>query len=803
MLIRALLFLYPAIVLAQSPAAYTIQTVAGNNSVGDGGSASAAILSQPEGVAVDSAGNLYIADADDSRIRRVSPGGIIQTVAGTGYPGFNGDAGLGVQTQLDHPYGLALDAAGNLYIADLGNGRIRKLSPDGQMDTIAGAGLTSPGSGAESLLARDTKLNAPRNVAVDVAGTLYFSDFGAHQVYRVDPSGILTIVAGTGKAGTSADNVLARNAQLSAPAGLAVDSNGNLYVADSGNAKVRRIARGIITTVFTIGAPTGLAISSSGTLYVAAESYFGTIARRVGSGVFARDVAVDPSGNLFLTSPGVVRLLAVNGTITIKAGSGASRYYGGDGGPPSMARLHSPAALVQDDLGNTFIADTENNRIRKITLGGVMTTLVGTGEAGAKNGNGSPLLAQLKGPRGLAVDSIRNLYVADSGNNRILKLTPGGALAVLADKLKDPGALAMDANDSLYVADTGNNRILKITPAGVVDTWLEVVKPAGLAFDSFGALFISESSRVSKLPKGGLLTTVLDGLRGPAGLTVTPSGDLVLAESGAQRVQMIKPNGTISTIAGTGAAGFSGDFGLAAAAQLNTPSAVWADAFGTLWVSDTGNNRIRTLTSSTTGPSVNPSVQIALVHAATLLPGPVSPEEIITLYGSGFDAEQTQVLFDGNTATIFYANATQINALVPASLKPGGYSDLSIVVRGLQVSEQLVSVAAAVPGLFVQSDGNVAALNEDGTVNTADTPGARGSVVTLYGTGWSAASGPPTVTIGSYRAEILYAGPAPGYLGLRQINVRIPAGFLAPGIQPIVITVAGMASPDSVTLVVN
>lgn len=803
MLIRTFLLLYPALVLAQTPSAYSILTLAGNNSVGDGGSATSAILSQPEGVAVDSSGNVYVSDADDSRIRRISGNGLIQTVAGTGYPGFNGDSGLGVQTQLDHPYGLALDPAGNLYIADLGNARIRRLSPDGQITTIAGGGANVPGNGLESMLARDGKLNAPRNVAIDPGGLLYFSDFGSHQVYRVDLGGVLTVIAGTGKAGRSTDNILARTAQLSSPAGLAADLSGNLYLAESGNGRVRKISRGVITTVFSIAAPTGLALNSAGTLYVAAGNYFGTIARQVGYGIVAKDVAVDAAGNLFLTSPGVLRTLAVDGNITIKAGSGASRYYGGDGGPPALARLHSPSALVQDDLGNIFIADTDNNRIRKITAGGVTTTLAGTGEPGARDGNGSALLAQLNAPHGLALDSLRNLYVADSGNNRILKITPGGVLAVLVDKLNDPEALAMDAKDLLYVADTGNNRILKVTPAGVVSGVTEVVKPAGLAFDRSGTLFISESIRVSKLPSNGLLTTVIDGLRTPRGLAFTQTGDLAIAESGAHRIQMMSPAGLVVTIAGTGVAGYSGDFGPASSAQLNLPTAVWADPLGTLWIADSGNQRIRTMTSLTGGPPASPLVQITLVNAATLLPGPVAPEEIVTLYGSGFDAEQTQVLFDGTPATIFYANATQINALVPAGVKPGAYSDVSVVVRGAQVADVLVAVASAVPGLFVQAGGMAAAMNEDGSVNSVAAPGDRGSVVTLYATGWSAAAGVPGVTIGGYNAEILYAGAAPGYLGLKQINARIPGGFLPPGIQPVVVTVGGIASLGAAALAVR
>src|ERR1700682_5981705 len=188
-----------------------IHTVAGTDFVGDGGQATSAILRQAEGIALDGHGNLYVADADDNRVRKISVGGIIQTLAGTGAAGFGGDGGPAGRAQLNHPYGLAVDQSGNVYVADLGNARVRRIASDGTISTVAGGGAAAvPVSGIAAL---SVKLNAPRNLALDRDGNLYISDFGSSQVYRVTAGGTLTVFAGTGNAGAAGDGGLA------APAG--------------------------------------------------------------------------------------------------------------------------------------------------------------------------------------------------------------------------------------------------------------------------------------------------------------------------------------------------------------------------------------------------------------------------------------------------------------------------------------------------------------------------------------------------------------------------------------------------------
>lgn len=271
---RLLSAIFSAALTAQSTG-YTIETFAGSTWTGDGRVAKDAVLVQPQAIAADPAGNLYISDAADHRIRRVAPTGLIETVAGTGSPGYRGDAGPANKALLRSPYGLAADAAGNLFVADLGNGCVRRIAADGSIQTYAGGGSQSVSAGA-AIKATNAKLIQPRDVAVDRIGNLYISDFAAHYVYQVTPDGVLSVVAGTGQPGSMIFSAPAVNAPLAYPAGLAVDPTGALYIADSGNKRVRRLAFGWLTTVVDNAAremefvtPTGLACDTLGRLFIA------------------------------------------------------------------------------------------------------------------------------------------------------------------------------------------------------------------------------------------------------------------------------------------------------------------------------------------------------------------------------------------------------------------------------------------------------------------------------------------------------------------------------------------------------
>ena len=342
----------------------TIETVAGTGTAGAGGDGAAAVAAQinsPQDVAVDGSGNLYIADSNNDRVRKVDAAGVITTVAGTGIEGYGGDGGPAASAQLDTPRGVAVDGLGNLYIADSGNHRVRKVDAAGVITTVAG---TTRGFSGDGGPAASAQLNQPFRVAADGVGQLYIADTFNYRIRKVDSAGVITSVAGMGSgAGYSGDGGQATSASISlVRGGVALDGLGNLYIADSGNRLVRKVdAAGVITTV---------------------------------AGMVARG-------------------------------------FSGDGGPAVSAQMRAPRGVAADGLGNLYIADTWNNRIRKVDAAGVITTVAGTGPtviAGVSPGEyggdgGAATAARLHHPRGLALDGSGNLYIADSSNHRIRKVT--------------------------------------------------------------------------------------------------------------------------------------------------------------------------------------------------------------------------------------------------------------------------------------------------------------------------------------------------------------------------------------------
>jgi trimeric autotransporter adhesin len=784
---------------------YVIQTVAGSDNTGDGGPALAAALGQPEGIAVDNAGNIYIADAADNRVRKIAPDGSIQTYAGTGRAGFSGDGGPATAAQLSQPYGISLDRAGNLYIADLGNARVRKVSIDGTIQTVAGGGSFPAANSGQGGPATSVEFIQPRNVALDGGGSLFISDFGANQVYSVARDGTLMLAAGTGEPGFSGDNSGALLAQLNAPAGLAVDAAGAVYIADSGNNRVRKVYGGTIITVFHTPGPTGLAFDSRGALYIAASGYFGTPSQQNSIVASAIDVAADQSGDLFVSGGSYVREISAGGTLTTVAGNGVSQNFGGDNGPASAARLSSPTGVAMDADGNWYIADTLNNRIRMVTPGGVIRTIAGTGPAGSAGDNGPAMAAQLNAPRGLAFDIFGNLLIADSGSNEIRTVSPAGLIGTLpvGVPLKNPISVVSDVQGSIYIADSGNNQIVKVTSSGVSGVLAQIAQPQAIAIDSSGNVLVADATQVWRVTPAGAASTLLPGLSSPGGLAFASDGSLFIADTGANMIRQWTASGSLNTIGGTGASGFTGDGGAALSAQLNGPSGIGVGPNGTLWIADAGNNRIRSLTPFGIAPETAP---ITIVNAASLAAGAIAPGEIVTVFGSGFDTSHTQLLFDGMPATLFYAGSTQINALAPSYLAANSTSVVSVAVNGTPLALTSTAVVGAAPGIFTANGGGTgqaAAINQNASLNSESNPAPRGSIVSFYATGQGSGSGTFVLTVGGYPAELPYAGPAPGFSGLMQINAQIPTGFLAPGIQQVLLSIGGVRSQAGVTIAIQ
>lgn len=330
--------------------AATITTVAGSGAfvaggpVGDGGSAIAAQIN-PYGVALDSTGNLYIADHSQHRIRKVTPGGVITTVAGNGSMGFSGDGGLATSAQLNYPQGVMLDGAGNLYIADTNNHRIRKVA-NGIISTIAGNGAQDPvtpwgtysGDGGLAVFAG---LNFPKDLALDSVGNLYIADTYNQRIRKIT-GGIITTYAGNGSAGFFGDGGLATNAQLIWPGSVAIDSLDNVYIAEAGNANFSSRIRKI-----TVG-------TQAITTAAVGSSFHG--------------VRVDSADDLYISDLGahkILKLSVVDGTLSTVVGTGGAGFLG-DGGIPTNAQLHWPRGIAIDTNNSLYIADQMNHRIRKV-----------------------------------------------------------------------------------------------------------------------------------------------------------------------------------------------------------------------------------------------------------------------------------------------------------------------------------------------------------------------------------------------------------------------------------------------------
>jgi trimeric autotransporter adhesin len=609
--------------------------IAGNSKVGasgDGGSALDAQFNRAGGIAIDKDGNVFIADSGNRRVRRVSAGGIISTVAGTGVAGYSGDGGPATGARLLFPTDVAVDGSGNFYIAD--DFRVRLVSAAGVISTIAGNGSTGySGDGGPAV---NAQLNA-NALALDNAGNLYVADTANYRVRKISPEGTITTVAGNGTFGFSGDGGPAINAQLWNPTGVAAAANGNIYIADSNNNRVRMVStNGTITTV--AGASYG---------------FSGDGGPAINAGLFQpSSVAVSQSGDLYIVDSDNFRIrqVSTSSVITTIAGNGFANYSG-DGGPASNAQLNNPNGVAIDQAGNLYIADTENSRIRKIDTHSVITTVAGNGISGYSGDHGPAINAQLSAPNGVALDLAGNLYIADTGNSVIRKVTPAGVITTIAGiqgaggftgdggpaiaaQLAEPQGVAADSAGNVYIADSGNNRIRKVSLSGVITTiagssgaFLGDGNPAisaalnypwSVAVDAAGDVFIADlyNQRIRKVSPSGIITTIAgngnsrmdSGDCGPAtsasigeptGVAVDAPGNVFFASNFV--IRKVSPSGIITTIAGNNAIsltdGYVGDGGPALSAGLAAVG-LTIEAAGNIYIADGANDAIRLLTQT-------------------------------------------------------------------------------------------------------------------------------------------------------------------------------------------------------------
>lgn len=577
---------------------------------GDGGPAIAAHFRSVGGVAVGSDGLVYVSDPSASRIRRVRADGVIEALAGTGTRGYGGDGGHALAADFTDPTRLLVDQAGALFVAELD--RVRRIDPSGLVSTIVGDGHAGlDGDGGPAAFAR---IAGNEGMAIDGDGNLFIAERAAHRVRRVDTRGNVTTVAGTGAPGSDGDGGPALGATLNQPVDVDVDGQGNLLIAELAGNRIRRVSTsGVIDTIAGIGLPGG---AGDGGPAVAAELHG------------PQSVVVDASGAVFIAdwNNRRIRRIHPDGTIHTVAGLVGGRVE--SGGPALESRLTLPLDVVPTLDGRLLIVEQSARRVRALVptpgaeaaqpaadapavgtarspqadappaaaayvppapalpsgapLAGelVAEIFAGTGESGEAADGEFRLSAVLASPRGIAIDGVGRLLIADTGNHRIRRIEPDGALRVVAGtgepghagdglaavaaQLNRPSALVVDSNGSIYVADSGNFRIRKIDPDGVITTFAGGSQP-GVGGDGGPA-------RDAQFTE-------------PSGLALGADGSLFVVDGPVHRVRVIRPDGHIYAFAGSGVDGSGGNGGLATEAAVGFPQRVAINADGSALIS--------------------------------------------------------------------------------------------------------------------------------------------------------------------------------------------------------------------------
>jgi uncharacterized protein (TIGR03437 family) len=855
---------------------------AGNSRVGysgDGGLATSAQLNQPRGIALDAGGNIYIADSLNNVVRKVDSKGIISTVAGNGLPGYSGDGGsaTGVDRinggMLTHPYGLAVDKQGNLYIADNGNHAVRRVTTDGNINTFAGNQTFNFGYSGDGAAANLGQLYFPTDVAVDSGGNVYIADYGNFVIRQVTTDGNIHTFAGNNANTFAGDGGAPTSASLFQPFGVAVDSSSNVYVSEYGDSRIRKITAGSGSKITTI--------AGNGTFGFGGDGSSGTSAQLN----YPHGLCVDGGGNVYVADWGNnrIRKITSSGTISTAAGSGLLSYSG-DGGAATQAQFNVPTGVAADSAGNVYIADTANNVVRQVTAKGVVSTFAGTGTAGFSGDGSAANKAQLSAPQGVAVDLAGNVYIADSGNYRVRVVGTNGNISTFAGNGSPanagdgggatsasfylPSAVATDRSGNVYIADFQASVVRKVANGNInrfagnggtgysgdggPATSAQLNGPSALALDAAGNLFIAQltDSRVRKVGTDGRISTIAgtgangylgeglpataSQLASPGGVAADSIGNVFIAMAG-NRVMKVSGDGNLYTVAGTGTPGYSGDGGPSMGAQLNIPAGLAMDSSGNLFIADSGNNAVRMLSIAGYGLSIN-----GVTNGASNRVGPISPGEIVVVYGSGLGPNQlvpmqldsngvvttvlagTRVLFNGTPSPMLYSSGTQVSAVVPFGLT--GTTAQVVVQYASQTSTPVaVSVAPTAPAIFTadsSGQGQALANNADGSPNSAANPAAAGSVVTLFATGMgplspAAADGTilfaplpktamtVTATVGGQTATVQAAGGVSNNVaGSVQVSIQIPGGTPA-GDAPVVVQVGGVSSPAGVTIAVH
>jgi sugar lactone lactonase YvrE len=536
---------------------YSFTTFAGLPPGSANGTGSAARFKLPVAVAIDSIGNIFVADTNNHTIRKITPARVVTTFAGSA--GNDGSAdGTGSTARFNFPQALAVDSANQIYVADSNNHTIRKITPARVVSTFAGsAGSIGTADGTGSA----ARFNFPYGVAVDRSGSgnIHVGDTLNFTIRQITPAGVVTTLAGSPgmRGGTDGAGSAAR---FSSPEGMAVDSAGSIYVADGDASTIRKIT------------PSGVVSTFAGSFFK-----FGSLN---GTGSAARfnipnDVAVDSSNNVYVadTNDCTIRKISPAAAVTTLAGLASPGHTNGTG---SAARFDFPQGVAVDSTGKIYVVDTLESAIRKITPTAVVSTFAGLpGTTGYVDATGTA--ARFAFPNWLTVDASDNVYVGDTSNRVVRKITPNGVVSsVLTNPANGAGAVrgvAIDSSGNIYTADLPHHTIRKITPDGTATIF------AGLIDTPGSANGIGSAARFNL----------------PTGLAVDGAGNVYVGDSGNNTIRKITPAAKVTTFAGSAGLFGSAD-GTGTAARFNDPLGVAVDQLGNVFVTDSANNTIRKIT---------------------------------------------------------------------------------------------------------------------------------------------------------------------------------------------------------------
>jgi sugar lactone lactonase YvrE len=754
-------------------AAGVVSTIAGSGSAGSAnGTGTAASFNGPRGIAVSQSGDIFVTDQNNHKIRKITPAGVVTTFAGSGTPGSVN--GTGTAATFNTPLGIGIDTSGNLFIANFSNHNIRKITPAGVVTTLAGSGAAGSvdGTGAAATF------NYPSGIAVDISGNVYVSETGSNKIRKITPAGVVTTIAGSG---TGTANGIGTSASFHYPYYLALDTNGHIFISDNGSYLILNITRFSISPALPDGLKfntvTGT-ITGTPTKYTATTQYIVTSANTAGSDTavisfstskappsgsspfsitltstianlssavsgsaiqwYAANIGGSPlssstplvSGTTYFASQTVsgcesyrtpiYTVVAPNISYTYTAtncvGAPLSFTYNNTGGPVEnrmtttiagsgvsgstdstgvLAQFYQPSGVAVDASNNIFVADRAIHKIRKITPSGVVTTFVGSGATTSIDGTGAA--ASTYGPSCLAFDNLGNLYVGEYYGSKVRKITPSGVVTTLAGstggdadgtgtaaKFQYITGITVDNVGNIYVSDRLNYKIKKITPAGVVTTFVgngmagdvdatgtnaTIGAPWGIVMDTMtNTIYFVDynNGKLKKISSTGVVSTVagysiygtnIDGYATsasffyPTGITLDKNGNIFLVDEGSYKVRKITPQGYVIYIGGSGSISSNSDGFNGGVSQAQ---GIAIDTSGNLIVSDMYTHRIRKISKFFVNPSLPAGISLnTATGAITGSPSAIVGSTNYTVWAGYYNSfNTTNLAFSTNGPTL-------------------------------------------------------------------------------------------------------------------------------------------------------